>query len=274
MCKFAAFSRTALIFLKSLRMPKNPFRSALSRLLFMAFWGVCLACQTAMAQPVLGHTYTDFLPMGSGASVPLPEGVWKNTHNESMSFPGEIWDVHVFKNQTLDAKVPYLVVRHEGLPRPWGGTTCRTSKSSHQFMVNVHGSSSSDLLQKCSRFFAINDFQGWKDIDKWTSSQADKNWWNAAMPGMRDENPPYKTSVLMAELTLQQFNGKQLRVEAFILPPRGMSARMVREDAQAEKMRPEHEILNGWAIERSSCKGHRFASSSTRCATHSGDRGQ
>ena len=200
-----------------------------------------------MAQPVLGHTYTDHLPMGSGASVPLPEGVWKNTHNESMSFPGEIWDMHVFKNQTLDAKVPYLVVRHEGLPRPWGGTACRTSKSSHQFMVNVHGSSSSDLLQKCSRFFAINDFQGWKDIDKWTSSQADKNWWNAVMPGMRDENPPYKTSVLMAELTLQQFNGKQLRVEAFILPPRGMSARMVREDAQAEKMRPEHEILNGWA---------------------------
>lgn len=185
--------------------------------------------------------------MGSGASVPLPEGVWKSTHNDSMSFPGEVWEVYTLKNQTLDAKVPYLVVRQEALPRPWGGSNCRTSKSTFQFMVDVHGTNPSDLLQKCSRLFAIGDFQGWKAIDKWQSSQSDKNWWNAAMPGMLDENPAYKTSVLMAELTVLQFNGRQLRVEAFILPPRGMSARMIREDAQAEKLRTEHQILSGWA---------------------------
>lgn len=228
-------------------MPLSSISCVFKQLLLLGALVISLGSQVAVAQPVLGQTYKDFLPMGSGASVPLPDGVWKSTHNDSMTIGPEVWQVHTLKNQMLNAKVPYLVVRLENLPRPWGPTNCRSSKSPHQFMVNVHGVGAGELLQKCSRFFGINDFQSWKDIDKWTSSQADKNWWNAAMPGMLDENPPFKTSILMAELSVNQFNGRYVRVEAFLLPPRGMSARMIKDDAQAEKMRSEHDIMSGWA---------------------------
>ena len=50
---------------------------------FLLVWFVglmmCLA-SPAMAQPAKGVAYKEFLPLGSGASVPLPEGVWQLTH--------------------------------------------------------------------------------------------------------------------------------------------------------------------------------------------------
>ncbi len=199
----------------------------------------------AWAQPVVGQTYKEVLPMGSGASVPLPEGSWKSTHNDSMSFPGEIWDVYTLKNQMPDSKVPYLVVRQESLPRPWGATLCKRNDS-WAFMVDEHGTNSSELIQKCSRLGAIGDFQNWKQIDKWTSSQSDKNWWNAAMPGMTEESPSFKTSVIAIELTVLQYNGRQLRINAFVLPPKGMSAAKFRDDFRAGEIRPEHNMLKAW----------------------------
>ena len=212
----------------------------------LALLGLLAAAQTSLAQPVVGQTYKDFLPMGSGASVPLPEGVWKNTHNDSMSFPGEVWNIHVLKNQTADAKVPYLVVRQETLPRPWNSSLCQSIKSTHQFMMDTHGAAASSIIQKCSMVFGIGDFQGWKKgIDTWTNER-DKNWWKAALPGMLEDVPSFKTSVFQALMQVQQFNGKKIQVDAFVLPPKGITASKFRDDFRIGTNLPEHGILNAW----------------------------
>jgi hypothetical protein len=51
-------------------------------------WLSC-ALVPAMAQPTKGSVYKEFLPMGSGASVALPEGVWEATHIGRLTYPGE-----------------------------------------------------------------------------------------------------------------------------------------------------------------------------------------
>ena len=66
----------------------------------------CLALP-AVAQPVKGSVYKDFLPMGSGASVALPEGVWEATQVSALDYPGTNWEVYTLKNQQADAKVPF-----------------------------------------------------------------------------------------------------------------------------------------------------------------------
>jgi len=199
----------------------------------------------AMAQPVVGQTYKEVLPMGSGTSVPLPEGLWKSTHNDSLTFASEVWEVYVLRNQTPDAKVPYLVVRHETLPRPWGSTNCLSSKNPNQFMVDSHGTTASTLVQKCSRLFGIGDFQAWKNFESWTSVP-DKNWWKPTSPGLAEDVAPFKTSFFQLEMTVQQFNGKQLRIDAFVLPPKGMTAGKFREDFRAGNVRPEHDLMSAW----------------------------
>jgi hypothetical protein len=228
-------------------MSKKPVSIAFQTLLQHMVLTMLLAVLSPMtwAQPVVGQTYREVLPMGSGASVPLPEGVWKSTHNDAVTYPSEAWEIHVLKNQAPDAKVPYLVVRQETLPRPWGSTNCLSSKSPNQFMVDSHGTTASTLVQKCSRLFGIGDFQVWKNIDAWTS-EPDKRWWKPTSPGLAEDVPSFKTSIFQLEMTVQQFNGKQLRIDAFVMPPKGMTAGKFREDFRAGNVRPEHDLMSAW----------------------------
>ena len=82
-------------------------------------------------------------------------------------------------------------------------------------------------------------------MDKWTN-QGGKDWWKPAMPGLAEQNPPFKTSVLVIEMSVLQYNGRYLRVEAFVLPPKGMSAAKFRDDFRAGEIRPEHNMLKAW----------------------------
>jgi Caspase domain len=204
-----------------------------------------LVSQLAMAQPVVGQTYKEFLPMGGGASVPLPDGIWKATHSSKLPVGSYEWEIHTLKNLQPDAKVPFLVVRQSLTGVRWGNTNCQSNAAS-QFMVNEHGTVSSQILNKCSRYFAYSDFSAWKKVDEWTSPQPVKDWWKAAVAGMTDDALPPKTSIFMAEMTVQQFNGRGLRIEAFVLPPKGVSAGAFRDEFRAGKLRPEHDMLSAW----------------------------
>ncbi len=83
--KQVAFAFTNLIF-KSIR-----------RLLLVVLGLMACAVFPAMAQPVKGSVYKDFLPMGSGASVARPEGVWEATQISSLDYPGTNWEVYTLK---------------------------------------------------------------------------------------------------------------------------------------------------------------------------------
>lgn len=217
------------------------FKSML-RLLWV-FLGLmaCLALP-AVAQPVKGSVYKDFLPMGSGASVALPEGVWEATQVSALDYPGTNWEVYTLKNQQADAKVPFLVVRQTTTSGRWGNTTC-LSQSKAQFMVNEHGTLSSQTLNKCSRAFAFN-FDTWRPLD-WANPN-DKKWWSGAVEGLPEKLGGRRSSIFLVELSIQQFNGKKLQIEAFVLPPKGITAGKFRDDFKAGQVLAEHQILSGW----------------------------
>ncbi|PUE12606.1 hypothetical protein B9Z33_03595 [Limnohabitans sp. T6-20] len=198
----------------------------------------------AMAQPVKGSLYKDFLPMGSGASVALPEGSWEATQITALSFPGESWDAYTLKNRLPGAKVPYLVVRQTSTVGRWGNTGC-VSKNLHQFMVNEHGTRISETLNKCSRVFALPDFESWKALS-WALNQRDFQWWSDVLNGMSEPEGADRKGVFQMELTVQQFNGKKLRIDAFVLPPVGMTVNKFRSDFKSGQELTEHQILSGW----------------------------
>lgn len=199
----------------------------------------------AVAQPVVGSTYKEFLPLGGGGSVALPEGTWVATQNSTNSRPGYVWESYTLVNQQADARVPYLVVRQAVGAIRWGNTGCQ-SNSPHQFLVNLHGTRPSELLNKCSRFFSIANFEGWKNVNSWTNPN-DKEWWINVVPGFEAKVKPNSASLFLAELTVQQFNGKGLRIEAFLMPPKGVGAIQFRDAVKAGEPHPEQAMLDTWA---------------------------
>jgi hypothetical protein len=219
------------------------FKSML-RLLWV-FLGLmaCLAFP-AVAQPVKGSVYKDFLPMGSGASVALPEGVWEATHVGRLTYPGEEWETFTLKNQSPDAKVPFLVVRHTTTSGRWGNTGC-LSKNPHQFMVNEHGTQANQVLNKCSRMWSLSNFEGWKMLS-WATKPEDQKWWGDVVQGMVDKEGVKRGGIFQLELGIQQFNGKRVRIDAFVLPPKGMGVGKFKSDFLAGQVLPEHQILSGW----------------------------
>ncbi len=55
-----------------------------------------------------------------------------------------------------------------------------------------------------------------------------------------------RPSILMIEMSIQQFNGKKLQIEAFVQPPKGLTSGKFRDDFKAGQALAEHEILSGW----------------------------
>jgi len=216
---------------------------------------VCLALSglnlgaNAWAQPSPGSTYREHLPMGSGASVPLPEGVWRVTHVSTLPFAtgGNSWDNYALRNEQANAKVPFLVVRQTRMIDRWGNTGCQ-SRNPHQFMLNEHGTRSNELINKCSRVFAIGNVLSWKNVAEWpyTTPKSDREWWQDISNGLQDMGVNGPRALLLVEMHVQQFNNKALRVEAFVQPPRGFSPARFRDDFRAGTVRAEHEVLSNW----------------------------
>ena len=218
-------------------------------LMFKMMLAACLGLMACLAvpvqaQPVKDAVYKDFLPLGSGTSVALPEGAWQATQISTLTYPGSAWEVYTLKNQEPEAKVPFLVVRQTTTAGRWGNTGC-LSNNANQFMVNEHGTRISETLNKCSRMFAIGNFDTWRAL-AWANPR-DKQWWSDAAQGLADADGVKRASIFQVEFTVQQFNGKSLRMDAFVLPPKGMTAGKFRDDFRAGQVLPEHEILSGWA---------------------------
>ena len=207
-------------------------------------------CLMASAQPTPGTTHRDHLPLGSGASVPLPEGVWRVTHVSTLPFGtgGNAWENVVLKNEQADAKVLFLVVRQSRQSSRWGNTGCQASNANH-FMLNEHGTRPNELINKCTRVFAINNVLQWKNVASWSPNtpKSSVDWWLEVSNGLLDMGVNSPASLLMIELRVQQFNGKALQVEAFVQPPRGYSAVRFREEFRSGALRVEHEVLANWS---------------------------
>ena len=216
--------------------------------LFVTSLLTCFLMGLAQAQPAVGARFEKVLPLGSGASVPLPEGQWQATAVTQTGAPNELhkWHVTVLKNLDLRSPFAAVVIRTSDIPRHWGNTPCNNPKEPDiAFLVNRHGTISSQLVNKCSRFLGIPD-----GLDPWIGRRKNENnlyWPSNVMAGLSSV-PTIKTrNFIQAEFAVQQYGGFALRYDVFMLPPAGISSVKFSSDYKAGRISSEHQLLEGWA---------------------------
>jgi hypothetical protein len=212
----------------------------------MTFLSLSLGLITdTWAQPTVGKTYKDFLPLGRGASVALPEGNWEATHIATWDPGNTSWEVFTFKNLIPNPAVAFLVVRQTTRPRTWGNTNC-AKKRPNNYYYNEHGTMQNATLNKCSRSFVFGNIAPLMDLSypNWTKN--DKDWWILASPGLKDLAKFGNSPMMVSELEVQQYNGGRVRIEALIPLPKGFGLKKFRDDMDAGITRPESEMMSMW----------------------------
>lgn len=227
---------------------KGDQNTALKKVIFCAMMLISLSLSLtteALAQPAVGKTYKEFLPLGSGASVALPEGNWETTHMTTWSPSSATWEVLTLKNLQPNPAVAFVVIRTARSYNKWGNTNCAQKRSNFYF-YNEHGTTQNALLNKCSRTFAFGNVAPLMDVSYPNWTQNDKDWWLLAAPGLKDLAKYGNSSMFVSELEIQQHNGYRVRVEALIPPPKGFSLKKFRDDMDAGIARPESEMITMW----------------------------
>ena len=204
-------------------------------------FGLALVGVASQAQPAVGALFQNLLPLGGGTSVPLPEGRWKAIHKSEIPEGPSKWQVYVLKNLDPAPLVPLLVVRDYDGRQPWGASNCnRQGAIESSFLVNTHGTSPNQLINKCSRFVTR------PKLEEWRNTSID-NWWKSVVTGFTDIPILEKRNSLLGEFSVAYYNGRYIRYEAFLLPPAGLSAGQFRDNYKAGKISVEHQLLEGWA---------------------------
>ena len=179
--------------------------------LFKMFVTGLLACfwmGLAQAQPAVGARFEKLLPLGSGASVPLPEGQWEATAVTQTAIPNRLqkWQVTVLKNSDLRSPFAALVVRTTDKTGQWGNTNCDIPKEVElSFLVNRHGTTSNQLLNKCSRFFGYSD-----GLDPWLGRRKNENSWfwsSDVMAGLSSAPTIKNRNFIVGQFAVQQYGG-------------------------------------------------------------------
>ena len=222
--------------------------TALKKVIFCAMMLISLSLSLtteALAQPAVGKTYKEFLPLGSGASVALPEGNWETSHVTTWSPGSTTWEVLILKNLQPNPSVAFVIVRTARNLNKWGNTNC-AQKQSNFYFYNEHGTTQNALLNKCSRTYAFGNVAPLVDVSFPNWTQNVKDWWLLAAPGLKDLAKYGNSSMFVSELEIQKHNGYRVRVEALIPPPKGFSLKKFRDDMDAGIARPESEMITMW----------------------------
>ena len=203
---------------------EGDLKTALKKAIFFSMMCVSLTLtviNNASGQPTVGRTYKDFLPLGSGASVALPEGNWEATHFATWSPTNTTWEVFTLKNLQPNPGVAFLVVRQATRMHKWGNNSC-AQKKPNMYYYNEHGTTQNATLNKCSRSFVFGNIAPLIDVSypNWTNN--DKDWWILATPGLKDLAKYGNSSMMVSELDVQQYNGYRVRIEALIPLPKGL----------------------------------------------------
>lgn len=215
--------------------------------LIAAFFLLLISTFSSVAQPIEGNKFSQILPLGSGRSIPLPEGQWLVTFSNSIPVPGAAyrWQVTTLKN--LDPESPFaaLTVRHSDIGVRWSNTACDNQKDLNiSFLVSKHGTSTNQLINKCSRFIAIPDgLAPWSNRRK---NENNKDWPEEVLNGLGNIPAIQSRNFLQAELTVNYFNSVGIRVDAFLLPPKGVSSVKFKDLYNAGQATLDHQLLRAW----------------------------
>lgn len=227
---------------------KGDQNTALKKVIFFAMMLISLSLSLtteALAQPAVGKTYKEFLPLGSGASVALPEGNWETTHMTTWSPSSATWEVLTLKNLQPNPAVAFVVIRTARSYNKWGNTNC-AQKQPNFYFYNEHGTTQNALLNKCSRIYAFGNVAHLVDLSFPNWTQNGKDWWLLAAPGLKDLAKYGNSPMFVSELEIQQYNGYRVRIEALIPLPKGFGLKKFRDDMDAGITRPESEMISTW----------------------------
>jgi len=207
-------------------------------------FGLALGAAPSQAQPAVGALFQNILPLGGGVSVPLPEGKWKAIHKTEVPDGATKWQVYVLKNLDPAPMVPLLVVRDYDGRRAWGSAKCYSQSANGTFfLLNTHGTSSSQLINKCSLFTIIPKLEEFRNASKTNSDP----WWKDVVTGFTDIPILEQRNSVFGEFSVSYYNGRHIRYEAFLLPPAGLGPGQFRDNYKAGKISAEHQLLEGWA---------------------------
>jgi hypothetical protein len=216
--------------------------------LFVTSLLTCFLMGLAQAQPTVGSRFEKILPLGSGASVPLPEGQWQATAVTQIATPDQANKMNVTVLKNLDLRSPFaaLVIRTSDKPGQWPNTFCdRPKEAAISFLANRHGTISSQLVNKCSRFIGNPD-----GLDSFIVRRKNENNWafpSDVTAGL-SSIPTIKTrNFIYAEFVIQQFGSFFLRYDLLMLPPAGISSVKFSSNYKEGRISPEHQLLEGWA---------------------------
>jgi hypothetical protein len=193
--------------------------------------GLLLLCLSAWApawaQNPVGSVHQGMLDLGRGSQLVLPEGRWRVVATKSLPRISQWafdWDALILENLDVHHDVPLLVVRHVPLPSRATASACVTQNEQNAFITDDYGTTPSQILSKCSRAHALGNLGTWR-------SNAAKNseWWREVAASL-PSNPAYDdASLILTFMAVQRFNGRALRVEAFVRPPAGRTATQFRD---------------------------------------------
>ena len=196
----------------------------------------------SLAQPVVGSTYTISFPVAEGRSIALPQGRWVLASKLKISDYGYEHPKYILINKQENPKVFAIVLTPFLYPNKWRETNC-TKPNQTIFQTNTHGTLASQLLNKCSGFYQISNFDIWRDSQKTKLSK----WWEGVQENLVDAGGSGRNGVIVAELVVQKYNDIRLVAEVFIAPPATYSAIRIRDLFKAGDLKNEHQILNDWA---------------------------
>lgn len=188
---------------------------------------MCLLAWTpASAQHPVGSVHQDMLDLKRGSQVTLPAGRWRVAAVTSIprSNPNALdWDVLVLENLDASHGIPLMVIRHVPVATRSSASACPNSDQ-NAFVFNDYGTTPSQMLSRCGRAYALNALSVWRN-----GSAKSNDWWRDVSV-LLPHNPAYsEASMVMASLSVQRFNGRALRVEAFLKLPSGRTATEFRD---------------------------------------------
>jgi hypothetical protein len=120
--------------------------------------GYLIPWSSVMAQPSPGSIYSDFIALGSGRSMPLPEGKWKleaitSYRGERETPPSQnIWTYYFLRNVDPTALIQLINARFGRTPTQWGNSNCNVQTIPYW---KNYGSIPSALTVKCSHIDTI-----------------------------------------------------------------------------------------------------------------------
>ena len=175
--------------------------------------------------------------------MPLPEGKWELTQTTTILRNGFDWKTFVFRNTQAELPVAYMVIRYSTKNYQWGDTVCKTDKGNPSaFMVNDHHSVATQLVNKCSRLFALDNFEYFLQA----KITKESDYWKNTLPGLVQEGKPQHQGMLMAEMRVQGNKRHAVEVSLFIHPPNHLQPSAFRDSYKARNLSAEHQILENW----------------------------